>query len=216
MLESLKEELLQLHLELPRNGLVSWTSGNISARDKATGLVVIKPSGVRYHELTPQSMVVLDLNGRIVEGDLQPSTDTATHLYVYRHRENVGGVVHTHSPYATAWACTGKPIPVYLTAIADVFGQPIPCAPYRQIGGEEIGKEIVRSIGSSSAILMKNHGVFCIEATAEKALRAAVMVEDVARIVSIARTLGPIDELPLEEVARQHLFYLDQYGQKRQ
>jgi len=129
MLESVKEEILRLHLELPKNGLVSWTSGNISARDPAAGLVVIKPSGVHYEELTADSLCVLDLHGKVVEGERRPSADTATHLYVYRHRKDVNGIVHTHSPYATAWACTGRALPVYLTSMADVFGQTVPARP---------------------------------------------------------------------------------------
>jgi len=213
MLQELREAVCALHLELPRNGLVSWTSGNISARDPDTGLVVIKPSGVRYHQLTPDALCVLDVQGRQVEGTLRPSADTATHLFVYRQRADVHGIVHTHSPYATAWACSGKPLPVYLTSMADVFGQPVPCAPYIQIGTEAIGAAIVRWIGRSPALLLKNHGVFTIGETAEKALQAAIMLEDAARIVSIARALGPIDELAPEEVERQHRYYLEQYGQ---
>ncbi|MGZ6347749.1 MAG: L-ribulose-5-phosphate 4-epimerase [Anaerolineales bacterium] len=215
MLEKLKEELVQLHLELPKNNLVVWTSGNISARDHETGLVVIKPSGLKYDELTPEIMVVVDLDGNVVEGKLKPSSDTFAHVFVYRHRSDVYGVVHTHSTFATAWAAAGKPIPPVLTAICDEFGGPIPVGVYAKIGGDDIGKEILRSIGSSPAILMKNHGVFTIGKTPEAAVKTAVMVEDVARTVFYALQLGPLDEIPVDEVARAHRRYLDYYGQSQ-
>lgn len=214
MLEALRKTVWQLHLELPKNHLVSWTGGNVSARDPDSGLVVIKPSGVRYEELQPEHLVVVDLNGNIVEGNLKPSSDTASHLYIYRHRPDVHGVVHTHSPYATAFAALGKPIPVYLTAIADEFGGPIPCGGFALIGGEEIGKVVVESIGSSPAVLLKNHGVFTIGASAEAAVKAAVMVEDVARTVWIALQLGTPEEIPPEAVAKLHHRYTHVYGQK--
>jgi L-ribulose-5-phosphate 4-epimerase len=213
MLEKLKEELVQLHLELPRHNLVAWTSGNVSARDPGTGLVVIKPSGIRYEDLTPESMVVVDLEGKLVEGQYKPSSDTFAHAYVYRHRPDVNGVVHTHSTFATAWAAAGRPIPPVLTAICDEFGGPIPVGAYAKIGGDEIGQEIIRSIGSSPAILMKNHGVFTVGKTPEAAVKAAVMVEDVARTVFYAMQLGQPDEIPAEEVARAHRRYLEEYGQ---
>ena len=213
MLEKLKEELVQLHLELPRHNLVAWTSGNVSARDPETGLVVIKPSGIRYEDLRPEHMVVVDLDGKVVEGHYKPSSDTFAHVYIYRHRPEINGVVHTHSTFATAWAAAGRPIPAVLTAICDEFGGPIPVGNYAKIGGDEIGQEIVRSIGSSPAILMKNHGVFAIGKTPEAAVKAAVMVEDVARTVFYALQLDQLDEIPPEEVARAHRRYLEEYGQ---
>ncbi len=213
MLEALRQELWQLHLELPKNGLVTWTSGNISARDPETGYVVIKPSGVRYEHLRPEHMVILDLDGQRIEGDLKPSSDTASHLYIYRHRPDVHGIVHTHSPYATAFAALGRPIPVYLTAIADEFGGPIPCGGFALIGGEEIGRVVVESIGDSPAVLLKNHGVFTVGPSAEAAVKAAVMVEDVARTVWLALQLGQPDEIPPEDVAKLHRRYTAEYGQ---
>ncbi|MGB8212104.1 MAG: L-ribulose-5-phosphate 4-epimerase [Anaerolineales bacterium] len=213
MLEKLKEELVKLHLELPRNNLVVWTSGNVSVRDPGTGLVVIKPSGIRYEDLTPEAMVVVDLDGKVVEGKYKPSSDTFAHVTIYRHRPDVNGVVHTHSTFATAWAAAGKPIPAVLTAICDEFGGPIPVGGYAKIGGDEIGQEILRSIGAGPAILMKNHGVFTIGKTPEAAVKAAVMVEDVARTVFYALQLGQPDEIPAEEVARAHRRYLEEYGQ---
>jgi L-ribulose-5-phosphate 4-epimerase len=213
MLEHLKEKVYKLHLELPKNHLVVWTSGNVSARDPESGLVVIKPSGVCYKALRPEDHVVVNLEGEVVEGTLKPSSDTASHLYIYRHRLDVNGVVHTHSPYATAFAALGRPIPVYLTAMADEFGGPIPCAGFALIGGEEIGKQVVEHIGTSPAVLLKNHGVFTIGPTAEAAVKASVMVEDAARTVWLALQLGQPEEIPAEDVARLHHRYTHVYGQ---
>jgi L-ribulose-5-phosphate 4-epimerase len=213
MLEHLKEEVYRLHLELPKNRLVTWTGGNVSARDPETGLVVIKPSGIRYEELRPEHHVVVNLQGDVVEGTLKPSSDTASHLYIYRHRPDVNGVVHTHSPYATAFAALGRPIPVYLTAMGDEFGGPIPCAGFALIGDEEIGRQVVEHIGSSPAVLLKQHGVFTVGPTAEAAVKTAVMVEDVAHTVWLALQLGQPEEIPPEDVAKLHDRYTHVYGQ---
>jgi len=215
LLESLRREVCEGNLMLPRYGLVTWTSGNVSGRDVETGYVVIKPSGVRYEELTPENMVVLDLQGTVIEGHLNPSVDAATHLTIYRHRQDVHGVVHTHSTFATAFAALGRPIPVYLTAIADEFGGAIPVGAYAQIGGEAIGEEVLRSIGDSPAILMKNHGVFTIGPTVMAAVKAAVMTEDVARTVFYALQMGRPDPIPAAEVQRGHQRYVEKYGQKK-
>jgi L-ribulose-5-phosphate 4-epimerase len=213
MLELLKEELVQLHLELPRNNLVVWTGGNISGRDPETGLVAIKPSGVRYEDLRPEHMVVLDLQGGIVEGNLKPSSDTFSHLYIYRARPDVGGVVHTHSRYASAFAAVGMPIPCVLTAMADEFGGSIPCGGFALIGDEAVGKVVVDSIGKSPAVLLKNHGVFTIGKNPTAAVKAAVMTEDVAAIVWMAYQIGQPDEIPAEDIARLHKRYMNDYGQ---
>jgi L-ribulose-5-phosphate 4-epimerase len=213
MLERLKEEIYRLHLELPRNNLVTWTSGTVSGRDPESGLVVIKPSGVRYEALRPEQMVVVDLGGRMVEGALRPSSDVATHLYIYRHRPDVNGVVHTHSPYATAFAAVGKPIPAVLTAIGDEFGGPIPVGGFALIGDEEIGREVVRAIGDSPAILMQSHGVFTVGPSAEAAVKAAVMVEDVARTVWLAMQIGEPIPIPDDLIARLRQRYTTEYGQ---
>ncbi len=212
-LEQLRIEICRLHAELVANHLVAWTSGNVSGRDPETGLVVIKPSGVPYADLTPENMVVVDLEGHLVQGDLKPSSDTFAHVYVYRHRPEINGVVHTHSTFATAWAAAGKPIPAVLTAICDEFGGPIPVGAYARIGGDEIGREIIRSIGESPAILMKNHGVFTIGKTPLAAVKAAVMVEDVARTVYYAFQLGQPEEISPDEVERARRRYLEEYGQ---
>ncbi len=214
MLEKLREELWQLHLELPKNNLVAWTGGNVSARDPETGYVIHKPSGVRYEHLRPEMLVITDLDGKVVEGYLKPSSDAASHLYIYRHRADVGGVVHTHSRYATAFAALGRPIPVYLTAMADEFGGPIPCGGFALIGSDAIGKIVVESIGASPAVLLKNHGVFTIGKDGEAAVKAAVMAEDVAATVWIALQLGTPDEIRREDVAKLHDRYLNVYGQR--
>jgi L-ribulose-5-phosphate 4-epimerase len=214
LLEPLREIVWKCNLELPKNDLVKWTGGNVSGRDPETGLVVIKPSGVKYPDLRPEHLVVLDVDGKVVEGNLSPSSDTVSHLYIYRQRPDVGGIVHTHSPYATAFAAVGKPIPVYLTAIADEFGGPIPVGGFALIGGEEIGQIVVESIGSSPAVLVKNHGVFTIGKNAEAAVKAAVMTEDVARTVWYALQLGMPDEIPADDVAKLHQRYTMVYGQR--
>ncbi len=211
--EKLRRDVCAMNLELPRQGLVTWTSGNVSGRDSETGYVVIKPSGVRYDDLAPENMVVVNLEENVVEGPLRPSVDTATHLYVYRHRPDVGGIVHTHSPYATSFALLGQSIPVYLTAMADEFGTEIPCGAYCEIGGEAIGQEIVRSIGGSVSILIKSHGVFTIGASPSAAVKAAVMTEDVAKTVHLALLRGTPEPLPPDEVVRAHRVYLEYYGQ---
>lgn len=213
MLEELRIDIYKLHLELPRNHLVAWTSGNVSGRDPESGLVVIKPSGIMYEDLSPENMVIVDLNGKVVEGNYKPSSDTATHLYIYRQRPDVGGIVHTHSTFATAFAAVGKPIPPYLTAICDEFGGPIPVGGFALIGGEQIGQEVVRSIGNSKAILMQNHGVFTIGKNARAALKSAVYVEDAARTMFYALQLGTVVEIPPEQVVKLHKRYTEEYGQ---
>lgn len=213
LLEKLRREICELHQELPRNNLVAWTSGNVSGRDQESKLVVIKPSGVMYPDLTPDKMVVLDLDGKIMEGKLKPSSDTATHLYIYRQCPDVNGIVHTHSTFATAFAAAGQPIPPVLTAICDEFGGGIPLGGFALIGDEAIGKEVVRSIGNSPAILMQNHGVFTVGKSARAAVKAAVMVEDAARTVYYAMQLGKPISIPDELVALLHKRYKEQYGQ---
>ncbi|HEY0583531.1 MAG TPA: L-ribulose-5-phosphate 4-epimerase [Chloroflexota bacterium] len=214
MCETLRRDVCAMNLELPRQGLVTWTSGNVSGRDAETGYIVIKPSGVRYDDLAPDNMVVVDLDGNVVEGPLKPSVDTTTHVYVYRHRPDVGGMVHTHSPYATSFAMLGQSIPVYLTAMGDEFGTEIPLGDYCQIGGEQIGQEIVRTIGASPSILIKSHGVFTIGKNPEAAVKAAVMTEDVAKTVHLALQRGTPQPLPSDEVARLRQAYLQNYGQR--
>ena len=198
MLEELRQVVCELHAELPNNNLVAWTSGNISARDPETNLVVIKPSGIKFPDLTPENMVVVDIDGRIVEGNYKASSDTASHCYIYRHIPQVNGIVHTHSRYATAFATHGRSIPCITTAMGDEFGGDIPCGGFARIGGQEIGKVVVETLqGSRSpACLLQSHGVFTIGPTAEKAVKAAVMTEDNAAIAWASFLMGgPHDTL---------------------
>ncbi len=213
MLEQLRQQVYDMHMELPRYNLVVWTMGNVSARDPETGLIVIKPSGVRFEDLHPEDMVIIDMDANVVEGKYKYSSDTLTHLYVYRHRPDVNGVVHTHSTFATAFAAVGKPIPCFLTGMADEFGGPIPVGGFSLIGGIEIGKVIVESIGSSKAILMQNHGVFTIGKTAKDAVKAAVMAEDAARTSYYAMQLGTPLPISAENVASLYDRYSNVYGQ---
>lgn len=213
---ALRREVCALHAELTRYRLVIWTAGNVSARVPDRDLMVIKPSGVSYDDLTPENMVLCDLHGRVVEGDHAPSSDTDAQAYVYRHLPHVGGVVHTHSTYATAWASRGEPIPCALTMQADEFGGEIPVGPFALIGDDSIGRGIVETLTASrsAAVLMKQHGVFTIGKDARSAVKAAVMCEDVARTVHIARQLG--EPLPIEPTDVDSLFdrYQNVYGQK--
>ncbi len=216
LLRQLREEVCRLHAKLPENNLVAWTSGNISARDPATDLVVIKPSGLRFEELTPASMVVTDLQGQVVDGDLAPSSDTASHCYIYRHMPAVQGVAHTHSRYATAFAVVGEAIPCVTTAMADEFGGEIPCAGFGLIGGEEIGALVVDALTGhrSPAALLRSHGVFTIGASAEAAVKAAVMTEDNAAIVWTARQLGEVLPISQADIDRLYDRYQNVYGQR--
>src|SRR3954469_21753635 len=222
-IERTRELVARLHAELPRWGLVVWTAGNVSQRvltDPESGaglddLLVIKPSGVTYDELTPASMVVCDLDGNLVDGDRAPSSDTAAHSYVYRNMPQVGGVVHTHSTYATAWAARAEPIPCVITAMADEFGDEIPIGPFAIIGDDSIGRGIVETLSGhrSRAVLMRNHGPFTIGVDARDAVKAAVMVEDVARTVHIARQLGEPVAIPQQAVDALFDRYQNVYGQ---
>ncbi|WP_020524118.1 L-ribulose-5-phosphate 4-epimerase [Catelliglobosispora koreensis] len=215
VIAQLRQDVATLHAELTRYGLVAWTAGNISARVPGYQLMVIKPSGVGYGELTADRMVVCDLYGKVVEGDLSPSSDTEAHAYVYRAMPEVGGVVHTHSPYATAWAARGEAIACHLTAQADEFGGEIPVGPFALIGGDDIGKAIVATLSGhrSPAVLMRNHGVFTIGKDAKAAVKAAVMCEDVARTAHLARALG--DPVPMAPADIDALYqrYQNVYGQ---
>jgi L-ribulose-5-phosphate 4-epimerase len=214
--QRVREQVSDLHAELVRNNLVAWTSGNVSARVPGSDLVVIKPSGVTYDDLRPELMVVVDLDGRKVDGDLSPSSDTDSHLYVYREMPEVGGVVHTHSSYATAWAAVGEPIPCVITAMADEFGGDIPVGPFALIGADDIGKGIVATLAGSrsSAILMQGHGVFTVGKDARAAVKTAVMCEDVARAVHLARQLGPVQRLAQDDIDKLHERYQNVYGQR--
>jgi len=214
-----RAEVASLHAELVRYGLVVWTGGNVSGRVPGADLFVIKPSGVSYDDLAPENMILCDLDGNVIPGtpgsERAPSSDTAAHAYVYRNMPEVGGVVHTHSTYAVAWAARGEEIPCVITAMADEFGGPIPVGPFAIIGDDSIGRGIVETLTGhrSRAVLMQNHGPFTIGATAKDAVKAAVMLEDVARTVQIAREGGELLPIPRESIDALYDRYQNVYGQ---
>jgi L-ribulose-5-phosphate 4-epimerase len=212
---TLRETVSALHSRLTAYGLVAWTSGNVSGRVPGHDLMVIKPSGVDYDDLTAESMIVCDLDGVVVEGDLSPSSDTAAHAYVYREMPEVGGVVHTHSTYASAWSARAEAVPCVLTAMADEFGGEIPLGPFALIGDDSIGQGIVATLKGhrSPAVLMQNHGVFTIGKSPRDAVKAAVMCEDVARTVHVARQLGTTVPIAQEDIDRLYDRYQNAYGQ---
>ncbi len=213
LLEQLRQDVYDANVMLPRAGLVTMHSGNASGCDRDRGLVVIKPSGVDYDAMTPEDLTVVDLDGNVVDGELKPSVDTPHHLFLYRSDPTLGGVIHTHSPYATSFAALGLSIPCALTAIADEFGCDIPCAPYVDNQGDHIGEAILRHRNQAPAILLANHGVFAFDATPRGALKAAVMVEDVAKTVHLAMLKGRVEPLPPDEVKKWYDRYHSTYGQ---
>jgi L-ribulose-5-phosphate 4-epimerase len=215
LLPELREEVCTLHAQLPLNNLVAWTSGNLSARDPETDLVVIKPSGIRFEHLTPQNMVVVDLDGYVVEGDYKASSDTASHCYIYRYMPKVYGVVHTHSRYATAFAVVGRPIPCHTTAMGDEFGGEIPCGGFALVGGQEIGQRVVEALDNSRSpsCLLVNHGVFAVGSSAEKAVKAAIMTEDNAATMFLAYQLGEPVPIAQEDIDSLYDRYQNVYGQ---
>ncbi len=215
LLSAIREELVSLHRALPENNLVAWTSGNVSARDPETGLVVIKPSGIKFPDLTPETMVVVDLDGQLVEGDYKASSDTASHCYIYRHLPQVNGIVHTHSRFATAFATHGRDIPCITTAMGDEFGGEIPCGRFALIGGEEIGQVVVETLqdSRSPACLLQSHGVFTIGPTAEKAVKAAVMTEDNAAIAWASLMMGTPLTIDPGDIDKLYDRYQSDYGQ---
>lgn len=213
MLEKLKQSVYEANMELPRRGLVTYTWGNVSGIDREKGLVVIKPSGVRYEELTPDKLVVLDLDGKVVEGALNPSSDTKTHLVLYREFPALGGVVHTHSPCAVAWAQAGRDIPCYGTTHADYFYGPVPCA--RALTPEEIDEDYERNTGRViveefrardiepahvPAVICRSHGPFAWGADAAEAVYHAAVLEEVAHMALLTLAVDA-DAVP----APQHL-----------
>ena len=219
-IDRVREDVARLHAQLPRYELVIWTGGNISGRVPGADLFVIKPSGVDYEDLAPDNMILCDLNGTVIPGtpgsDRSPSSDTAAHAYVYRNMAHVGGVVHTHSTYATAWAARGAAIPCVITGMADEFGGEIPVGPFAIIGDDSIGRGIVQTLSGhrSRAVLMQNHGVFTIGKDARDAVKAAVMCEDVARTIHIAKQLGEPIPIPQDKIDALFDRYQNVYGQK--
>lgn len=216
LLEAIRKELVALHMELPENGLVAWTSGNVSARDPETGLVAIKPSGIKFPDLTAETMVVVDLDGQMVAGDYKASSDTSSHCHIYRHMPEVNGIVHTHSRYATAFATHGQGIPCITTAMGDEFGGEIPCGEFALIGGEAIGQVVVETLkdSRSPACLLQSHGVFTVGPTAEKAVKAAVMTEDNAAIAWASLIIGTPLTIDPSDIDKLYERYQNVYGQK--
>jgi len=213
-LTQLREEVCYVNKMLPAAGLVTMHSGNASGVDRASGRLVIKPSGMDYDRLTPENLVEVDLQrGEVIDSRLRPSVDLPHHLHLYRHLPELGGVIHTHSNYATALAALGRAIPLCLTAIADEFGAEIPCAPYADNEGDHIGQSILEHRNRAPAILLENHGVFAWGATPRAALKAAVMVEDVAKTVHLALQLGQPRAIPPEEAKKWYDRYHQRYGQ---
>ncbi len=216
---AVRADVANLHAELVRYNLIVWTGGNVSGRVPGADLFVLKPSGVSYDDLAPDNMILCDLDGNVVPGtpgsERSPSSDTAAHAYVYRHMPEVGGVVHTHSTFAVAWAARGEEIPCVITAMADEFGGPIPVGPFAIIGDDSIGRGIVDTLTGhrSRAVLMQNHGPFTIGVSAKDAVKAAVMVEDVARTVHYAREAGPLIPIPQDAIDRLYDRYQNVYGQ---
>ncbi len=213
MLKELREQVCMLLKQMPDYNLVCRTSGNLSARDKGSGFMVIKPSGVPYKELLPKMMVVMDLAGQKVWGDYKPSSDAASHLFIYTHMKDINGIVHTHSPYATAFAAAGMPIPVLFSETAEEFGGEIPCSDFVLIGDEAIGEQVVRHGDKTHAVILKKHGIFTIGETAEKALDLAILADNSAYIAWLSKALGANDSIP--EMDTQKLYYRQQnvYGQ---
>ena len=216
-LQEFRDRVTALNIDLVKYGLVAWTAGNVSERLPDGKSFIIKPSGVMYDDLKPADLVICDLNGEVIEGALAPSSDTKTHAYIYREMTDVNGIVHTHSNYASAWAAANKPIPCALTAMGDEFGGDIPLGPFALIGGEEIGKGVVSTLKSSNspAVLMANHGVFTIGKSAQAAVKAAVMCEDVAKTMFIAAQLGEIHRLQESDIAKLYDRYQNVYGQSK-
>ena len=211
----LRELICKLNIDLQRYGLVQWTSGNVSQRLDGEDSFIIKPSGVMYEDLKPEDMVICDLNGKVLQGPLAPSSDTQAHAYVYKNMPDVNGVVHTHSNYASAWAAAQMDIPCVLTAMADEFGGDIPLGPFALIGNDDIGRGIVETLSksNSTAVIMRNHGVFTIGNSARAALKSAVMCEDVAKTVWIAKGLGPLNRIEQPDIDRLFDRYQNIYGQ---
>lgn len=215
MLRELRQEVYELLLELPKNRLVTMHSGTVSGRDPASGLIVIKPTGFRYDKLKPSDLIVMDIDGKRIEGDLKPSSDTETHLYMYQHRPDVHGIVHTHSPFASIFAVLGKPIPPVMTSAA-LLGGEIPIGGYAPVGGEDIGSEIMAKIGECKAIVMQSHGVYTFAPTVWKATVYAVEVEDLAKIAHYAMLHGDPIVLSDEQVKEYQNIYATYYGQKEE
>jgi L-fuculose-phosphate aldolase/L-ribulose-5-phosphate 4-epimerase len=213
MLEELKKEVLEAAQELKTNKLVTLTGGNVTGRDPETGYCVLTPSGIAYELLSPDDMVVVDIDGNIIEGEMKPSVDMMGLLYILRHRSDLHCVIHTHSPYATSFAILNQGIPCALTTLANEVGSDVPCAPYTRPGSETIGIQVVEHIGNSNACLLAHHGVIAVGTNVRHGLVAAVMCEDAAKVLYLAKTMGTVERLPQEEIDYNRELFLNTYGQ---
>ncbi len=210
----LRTEVCTMNLELPKQGLVVWTGGNVSGIVREKGHVVIKPSGVRFDELTPENLVVVDLEGNLIEGDLKPSVDTDIHLYIYKHRRDITGICHTHAVYSTSFALLGRDLPAATSPIAHLLGSSIPCTEYARAGYVDTGKAIIKTIGDGLAVLVNRHGVFTLGKTPTQSVKIAAYLEEAAKTTYLAMQMGEVEALPREELERCHSFYVKEYGQK--
>ncbi|MCY4151563.1 MAG: L-ribulose-5-phosphate 4-epimerase [Aestuariivita sp.] len=216
MLEALKDEVCEQNHELPRNNLVVGSGGNVSARDPETGFVVIKPSGIKFAHLAPDTMVVVNLEGNVIEGTMKPSVDTGIHLYIYRHRDDVFGIAHTHSPYASSFAARGERIPAILTPITHILGRDVPCSQYATPGEVDTGRAVLETAEGGSAVLVKAHGVFTMGKSATEATNIAIYLEEAAKTTHLAMIHGPVEEIPQEEIDRCYNWFQKNYGQSGQ
>ncbi len=213
MLAALREEVCAQNHELPLNGLVVGSGGNVSGRDPDSGFVVIKPSGVKFSMLTPESMVVVNLDGNVIEGKMKPSVDTGIHLYLYRNRADVGGVCHTHSPYASSFAARGERIPAVLAPITHILGRDVPCSRYATPGEVDTGEAILEAADGGMAALVKAHGVFTMGKSATEATSFAMYIEEAAKTTHLAMLRGRVEELSQKEIDRCHAWFRKNYGQ---
>lgn len=209
----LRAQVCAMNQELPRQGLVVWTGGNVSGIVRDTGHVIIKPSGVRFEDLVPENLVVIDMEGNVVEGDLKPSVDAGIHLYIYQHRQDIGGICHTHSPYSTSFALLGQPIPAATTPIAHLLGASIPCTRYARAGYVDTGEAIIEAVGDGYAVLANRHGVFTFGRTPTQAVKITAYLEEAARTIHYAMLRGKVTALPDQELERCYNFYTSEYGQ---
>ncbi len=211
----LREEVCAMNLELPKQGLVVWTGGNVSGIVRETGHVIIKPSGVQFEELTPENMVVTDMEGHVVEGDYKPSVDLGIHLYIYQHRADIGGICHTHAPYCSSFALLGQDLPAATTPIAHLLGHDVRCTEYVRPGFVETGRAIIDTIGDGYAVLVKKHGPFTVGPTPTYAVKVAVYLEEAAKTIHLAMLRGEVERFSPGELERSFNFYKTEYGQKK-
>ncbi len=212
-LESLRKEIIYAGMQLKEYELITLTGGNVSGRDRETGLIAITPSGMEYNDLSTEDIVILDLEGKIIDGHRRPSSDLITHLQIYRAKLEINGIIHTHSTYASCFAVLNEKIPVASTTMANEVGGEVPVAPYAPVGSEELGDNIIKNIGKQKVVLLQSHGVLTYGKDVHRALIAAVMVEDAAKVYHLAKCIGNPVKLPEAEIKRANDLYQYAYGQ---